>query len=116
MESSFGIFQGQWYKSISGISTDSSISVQLANITVYYVLRKVIYNTKLNDQVVKDGLRRFIDDGVGLFIGTIEEFMRFSQQVTLELAKYGLIIEPGEWNFATLPSDAVRAYCKRISM
>ena len=78
MESSFGYFQGDWYKSITGISTGSSISVQLANITVYYILRKTIYDTELNNQVVQDGLRRFIDDGVGLFVGSTEEFVQFS--------------------------------------
>ena len=31
----------------------------------------------------------------------------FSQQVTQELAKYGLIIEPEEWNFAKQLSDTV---------
>ena len=88
VESSFGKFKEQWYKSINGISTGSSISVQLANITVYYVLSKIVYNDEeLMNMVVMKGIRRFINDGVGLFSGNSEEFVTFREKISRELSK-----------------------------
>ena len=73
LTSGVGIFQETWYQLISGISTGGSLSVQLANIAVYYVLNKCIYtNDNLNRSII--GIKRYIDDGVGIYEGNIEQF------------------------------------------
>ena len=44
MKSSFGEFRGKFYKALAGIATGGSLSVDLANITVFFVLRTVLYD------------------------------------------------------------------------
>ena len=108
IESSFGVFKEEWYKALNGISTGSSISVQLANITVYYVLRKVLYRDEdLMKWVVGNGIKRFIDDGTGLFSGSLNDFDTFNNKVSSELENYGLIIKKEEWKIASSFSDSV---------
>ena len=107
LDSSFGYYKENWYKSITGIATGNSISVQIANIAVYYVLRTIIYQKDLTQLIPTGGIKRFIDDGVGLFVGTEVEFIQFSKHVSQQLLKYDLIIEPGEWKFAKNNKDPV---------
>ena len=57
--------------------------------------------------VVKNGIRRFIDDGVVLFSGTLHEFNTFSDNVSHQLHKYGLIIKKEEWNISKGYNDPV---------
>ena len=53
----------------------------------------------------EDGIKRFIDDGNGLFIGEEDEFANFKGNINRELQPYGLTID--EWEFATNPTDPV---------
>ena len=79
LESSVGIFNGDWYKQQKGVPTGGSLCVQLANITVYSTMRKVVYSdeTLMNDVVSP---KRHIDDGAGFF------------KRSDKLAPYGLLI------------------------
>ena len=69
LRSAVGVFEDEWYEQRKGIPTGGSLSVQLANITVFYVINKLIYNCP---SMMKDivGMKRFIDDGVGFYCGT----------------------------------------------
>ena len=108
MQSSFGIFKDIWYKQNNGISTGSSLSVQLANITVYYVLRKCLYNkVELMDLVANNGIKRFVDDGVGLFSGSLNEFDSFCNNINIDLQKYGLNIKDDEWKISKEHNDPI---------
>ena len=108
MQSSFGVFKDIWYKQKNGISTGSSLSVQLADITVYYVLRKCLYNKEeLMKLVANNGIKRFVDDGVGLFSGSLNEFDSFRNKINIDLRKYGLNIKDDEWKISKQHNDPI---------
>ena len=65
MDSAFVEFKKKFYRALCGIATGGSICVELANITVYFILKEVLYaDKKLMRDVV--GIKRYIDDGVGV--------------------------------------------------
>ena len=110
LTSSVAKFGNNWYRSLNGIPTGNSLSVMLANITVYYVLRKVIYAPDVKPPDLID-LRRFIDDIGGMWNGSVRTFKVWADSINEQLEKkYGLslkkdrnkawdISDPGE--FAT---------------
>ena len=101
LSSGVGVFKNEWYQSISGISTGGSLSVQLANIAVYYVLNKCVYsNGELNKNIID--IKRFIDDGVGIFEGNMENFDIWKRSATVLLSRYNLIIKDVDWKVANL--------------
>ena len=101
LKSGVGVFQDKWFQSKSGISTGGSLSVQLANIAVFYVLNKCIYSNK---QLSKDivSIIRFIDDGTGIFKGSFRQFLNWRRLVTESLAEYNLRIPVKDWKVASL--------------
>ncbi len=93
--SASGKFEGQWYSQKKGIPTGGSLCVELANITVFYLMNKNVYeNTQLMKHVKK--LRRYIDDGSGFFTGSNEQFKLWIGAVNSLLAKYELFIDEYE--------------------
>ena len=92
LESSVGIFNGDWYKQRKGVPTGGSLCVQLANMTVYSIMRKVVYSdeTLMNDVVSP---KRYIDDGAGFFKGSASDFENWITSVNDKLAPYGLLID-----------------------
>ena len=92
LESSVGIFNGDWYKQRKGFPTGGSLCVQLANMTVYSIMRKVVYSdeTLMNDVVSP---KRYIDDGAGFFKGSASDFENWINSVNDKLAPYGLLID-----------------------
>ena len=91
-ESSVGKFNGEWYRQKRGVPTGGSICVQLANIAVYYVMRRQVYSdTELMDPV--KSIKRYIDDGCGVFHGTKRQFSKFICSVNTRLADLGLHID-----------------------
>ena len=94
--SAVGTFKGKWYKQVSGVPTGGSISVQIANITVYFVLYQVLFQkTDMMEHILE--LKRFIDDGTGLFTGNCEQFELWKTRLTHELHKFHLNIKPEDW-------------------
>ena len=89
---SIGIFDGAWYRQNNGVPTGGSLCIQLANITVCYVMRKVIYS---NESLMKDiaSMKRYIDDGAGLFSGDKVTFKDWINTVNANLHSYGLNID-----------------------
>ena len=108
LSSSIAKFGDNWYRVLNGISTGNSISVMLANITVFYVLRKVIYSKEVKPPEFI-GLRRFVDDIGGMWNGPARTFKKWADGINRQLEeKYGLslkknrnkawdISEPGEF-------------------
>ena len=95
LKSAVGEFDGEWYLQTNGIPTGGSICVQLANITVYYVLRKVVYiDTDIMGPVgpVKS-IRRYIDDGAGFYTGTVSQYESWIDKVNDSLKPFGLLID-----------------------
>ena len=102
MKSAVGVHKNKWYKPINGIPTGGSLSVQLANIAVYYVLFMVLYsNNNLMQHIYS--IKRFIDDGAGLFNGTLCQFNSGKAEFTKALKLYKLNIKPKDWQVATEP-------------
>ena len=101
MRSSVGCCKGQWYRQKNGIATGGSLCVELANITVFYVLHEVIYST---DDMMKgvEALKRFVDDCTGAFVGSEREFRLWEKAVRDRLLEFGLktddfvLKKPGE--------------------
>ena len=101
LNSGVGFFQNKWFKSKSGISTGGSLSVQLANITVFYVLHLCVYSNKdLTKNIVS--IKRFIDDGTGIFKGSIDGFNIWKTIVSRSLNKYKLNTPNKDWTVASL--------------
>ena len=108
LSSSVAKFGDNWYRALNGIPTGNSLSVMMANITVYYVLRKVIYSPEVSPPEMID-LHRFIDDIGGMWNGPASTFKVCADAINQQLEeKYGLslkkdrnkawdISEPGEF-------------------
>ena len=50
---------------------------------------------------------RFIDDGGGVFTGTIEEFVNWRRKLTESLKQFGLIIKEEDWSVAANLGETV---------
>ena len=88
--SSVSRFGDRWYRSRNGIPTGNSLSVMLANITVFYVLGKLMYNMDVKHPCLM-GVRRFIDDLGGVWRGTVRQFERWADDLNLKLEdEFGL--------------------------
>ena len=69
-----------------------SLCVQLANITVYNILRKSLYsNSELMSNVIS--AKRYVDDGAGLMTGSTEDFTHWIEKVNQNLSPYNLFID-----------------------
>ena len=99
LRSAVGKFEGHWYLQKKGIPTGGSLCVELANITVYYVMRKQVYcNVNLMKHVKH--VKRYIDDGAGFFTGNERQFASWINAVNQALDLDGLCID--EYNFEEL--------------
>ena len=92
LRSSVGKFKGNWYIQKNGVPTGGSLCVQLANITVYYVMKKAVYSQQHLMQHIKE-VRRYIDDGGGFYIGSERSFRTWINQINEALQPYGLLID-----------------------
>ena len=92
LKSSVGTFEDCWYRQRNGVPTGGTLCVQLANMTVYYILSRAIYSDKkLMEKIAS--LKRYIDDGSGTFTGTKRQFSDWIRIVNSKLARYGLNID-----------------------
>ena len=57
-----------------------------------------------NDDLNKDVLdiKRFIDDGVGIYVGTFDSFLSWKMSTTEILAQSNLVIKEEDWKFAKI--------------
>jgi hypothetical protein len=99
LKASIGKYKGKWFKPVNGIPTGGSISVQVANITVFYVLFHCLYSkNNLMENVYS--IKRFIDDGAGIFQGSQRQFQSWKNNLTGALREYHLTIEDSAWQYA----------------
>ena len=96
LRSSVAKYKNSWYRQNNGIPTGGSLCVQLANITVYYVMAKTVYNDPSMMENVGE-IKRFIDDGGGFFFGDEQRFNNWLAAVNQVLSPFGLCID--ESNF-----------------
>ena len=90
--SSIGKFKDKFYLQKNGVPTGGSLCVQLANITVYYVMNKAVYSKPELMCHVKEA-KRYIDDGAGFFNGSARNFTSWMNKVNEALSTYGLFID-----------------------
>ena len=69
-ESSVLNFRGDWYGVEEVIPTGAVPSVSIANISVYYVFKQLVYHQE--NRLLE--FLRFVDDGLGFFNGSVIEF------------------------------------------
>ena len=74
LDSAVGSFKGRWYQSTGGVATGGKLCVYVANITVYWSFKRVIYDYWPKKLLF---LFRFIDDGTGGWNGTPFEFFKW---------------------------------------
>ena len=103
MNASVGEFNGVFFKQLRGIATGGSNCVELANITVYFVLKNVVYDRpEMMNGIV--GIKRFIDDGCGIHRMSVESFKQFMIDVSNGVKLYGLKIKESDWSVSESPS------------
>ena len=97
MESAFGEFRGKFFKAVGGIATGGSISIELANIAVYFILRNILFDDK---KLMKDvvGVKRYIDDGVGIHTMSARRFTAWKKLISSKVSKYGMKIKASDWS------------------
>ena len=106
IEASVGEFMGKFYRQRKGLPTGGSLIVEIANITVYYVLQKSVYSDKsMMKNIV--AVKRFIDDGVGIHQMTKRLFDRWKAEVSVRVNKFGLTIKEQDWNVPSEKSEPV---------
>ncbi len=96
LRSSVAKYEGSWWKQNNGIPTGGSLCVQLANITVYYVMSTKVYNLP-NMMVDMKSIKRYIDDGGGFHLGNEDQFKGWIDEVNRIIGVLGLHID--EWNY-----------------
>ena len=97
VDSAIGEYNGKFYKPKEGCPTGGSLSVQIANISVFYVLKKVLYEDRTLMKDIVD-IKRFIDDGVGLHCMTSRTFSKWKEVVSERVGVYGLTIKQSDWS------------------
>ena len=106
IESAIGEYGGKFYKPKSGCPTGGSLSVQIANIAVFFVLLKALYSDKLLMKDIVD-IKRFIDDGVGIHSMTSRSFSKWKKSISERVAFYGLTIKESDWNEPSVKHDMI---------
>ena len=92
LKASVAKYDGNWWRQNNGIPTGGSLCVQLANITVFYIMQKEVYSDPELMAYITE-LKRFIDDGAGFFSGSELEFQNWLSLVYQKIGAYGLHID-----------------------
>ena len=92
LRASIGKFKDNFYRQKKGVPTGGSLCVQLANITVYYIMNKAVYSNQQLMTNVKEA-KRYIDDGAGFYVGSHRSFLVWMNKVNEFLNPYGLFID-----------------------
>ena len=97
INSAIGEYKGTFFKPKDGCPTGGSLSVQLAKITVFFVLKTVLYQDEaLMKNIVS--MERFIDDGVGLHCMNQNAFKKWKIEVSKRVSDKGLTIKKADWS------------------
>ena len=71
LESTYAKYGRWWYKQMDGVATGGTLSVHVANIAVFRVLNMIIYS---RPHIQIDFFVRFVDDGTGVWSGSLDSF------------------------------------------
>ena len=97
IESSVIEHKGKFFKALHGLPTGGSLIVQVANISVFYVLNKVLYGDK---DAMKDivSIKRYIADGIGIHTMTSRRFELWKASISDKVSKFHLKIKDTDWS------------------
>ena len=97
-ENSYVTYQDKCYKSKVGIPTGGSLSRQIADIFLHWIIFiKMTPNLTLIQAI--RFWKRFIDDVIGIWRGTKRSFVNFVNQLNTETMKYGIKFPIDEMQF-----------------
>ena len=97
-ENSYVTYQDKCYKSKVGIPTGGSLSRQIADIFLHWIIFiKMTPNLTLIQAI--RFWKRFIDDCIGIWRGTKRSFINFVNQLNTETMKYGIKFPINEMQF-----------------
>ena len=97
-ENSYVTYGGECYQSKIGIPTGGSLSRQIADIFLHWILFKKI-NPSLDTAQAIRFWKRFIDDCLGIWRGSRRSFDNFVRQLNAETMKYGIEFPINEIQF-----------------
>ena len=97
-ENSYVTYRNECYKSKIGIPTGGSLSRQIADIFLHWILF-IKMSPKLSLIQAIRFWKRFIDDGFGIWRGTQRSFINFINQLNAETMKYGIKFPINEIQF-----------------
>ena len=86
------------FKPKVGIPTGGSLSRQIADVFLHWLLFKKIDTSLMNPNELKFW-RRFIDDGLGIWRGSRRSFETFVKKLNRETNKYGINFPINEIQF-----------------
>ena len=89
LEENFVTYKDKGYKAKVGIPTGGCNSRQIADVFLQWLLFKNI-KPKISEWVLISFWKRFIDDGIGVWTGTKEEFDKFITSLNKESNKFGI--------------------------
>ena len=89
LEEAFVTYKDRCFKSKVGIPTGGSISRQIADIFLQWLLFKKV-KPKIKEWAFIALWKRFIDDGIGLWRSTKEAFNEFIKNLNIESKKFGI--------------------------
>ena len=91
----------------NGLPTGGSLIVEIANITVFFVLNRALYSDKNLMRGVID-IKRYIDDGIGVHYMTPRAFKWWKKTVSSKVNHpFGLTIKESDWNSPEIPNGSV---------
>ena len=89
LEESYITYKDGVFKPKIGIPTGGSLSRQIADIVLHWLLFKKIDTSVMNSNELRFW-RRFIDDGIGIWRGSRRSFNSFVKKLNKETNKYGI--------------------------
>ena len=98
LEESYITYKDSVFKPKIGIPTGGSLSPQLADIVLYWLLFKKIDTSTMSTNELRFW-RRFIDDGIGIWRGSKRSFDAFVKKLNRETNKYGINFPLNEVQF-----------------
>ncbi len=97
-DESYVTFKDEVYKPKVGIPTGGSLSRQIADVFLHWLLFKKIDTSIMNRTELKFW-KRFIDDGFGIWRGNKRTFIAFVKKLNSETNKYGINFPINEMQF-----------------
>ena len=97
-EQSYVSYRNECFKSKIGIPTGGSLSRQIADIFLHWILF-IKMSPKLSLLEAIRFWKRFIDDCIGIWRGTQRSFINFVNQLNAETSKYGIRFPLNEMQF-----------------